>query len=192
MSTPLPRPMLYLDVDGPLNPYAAKPHRRPEGYATFRMKPEGWIARHPGQPPGAVKPLRVWLNADHGPRLLALSEVYELVWATTWGVEANTFVSPVLGLPELPVVEWPAPHDAGDAGADGVFWKTRHLVAHAAGRPFAWVDDELGERDRLFVTVRHAGAALLRYVDPRLGLRSDDFRALEDFGHAWARSGRRP
>jgi hypothetical protein len=95
------------------------------------MKPEGWIARHPGQPPGAVKPLRVWLNADHGPRLLALSEVYELVWATTWGVEANTFVSPVLGLPELPVVEWPAPHDAGDAGADGVFWKTRHLVAHA-------------------------------------------------------------
>lgn len=41
------RPLLYLDVDGPLNPYAAKPHRRPAGYATHRMKPEGWIAQHP-------------------------------------------------------------------------------------------------------------------------------------------------
>lgn len=28
------RPVLYLDVDGPLNPYAAKPERRPESYAT--------------------------------------------------------------------------------------------------------------------------------------------------------------
>src|SRR4029453_12130743 len=25
------RPALLVDVDGPLNPYAAKPHRRPEG-----------------------------------------------------------------------------------------------------------------------------------------------------------------
>ncbi|MEV5315854.1 hypothetical protein [Streptomyces sp. NPDC052610] len=177
----MPRPLLYLDVDGPLNPYAAKPQRRPEGYATHRMKPEGWIAQHPGRPPAAVKPLRVWLNAAHGPRLLELGERYELVWATTWGAEANTFISPVLGLPELPVVAWPVMHDAGP---DGTFWKTRHLVAHAAGRPFAWVDDELGERDEAFVAVRHAGVALLRHVDPRLGLRDDDFAALDAFAES--------
>ncbi|WP_086737411.1 hypothetical protein [Streptomyces glaucescens] len=178
-----PRPLLYLDVDGPLNPYAAQPERRPEGYATYRMKPQGWISRHPGEPPGAVKPLRVWLSAAHGPRLLALAEVYQLVWATTWGAEANTFVSPVLGLSELPVVEWPARHEAGP---EGTFWKTRHLVAHAAGRPFAWVDDELGAPDRAFVAVRHAGPALLRFVDPRLGLRDDDFAALRVFAQACA------
>lgn len=50
------RPLLYLDVDGPLNPYAAKPERRPEGYTTHRMKPEGWLAQHPGLPRPASGP----------------------------------------------------------------------------------------------------------------------------------------
>ncbi|ONK13131.1 hypothetical protein STBA_38930 [Streptomyces sp. MP131-18] len=123
------RPLLYLDVDGPLNPYAAKPERRPEGYTTHRVRPESWIAQHPGKPRVYIKPLRIWLNPSHGRQLLQLAEVYDLIWATTWGDEANTFISPVLGLPELPVVDWPTMHDAGP---DGTFWKTRHLVAHAA------------------------------------------------------------
>lgn len=33
----LVRPVLLLDVDGLLNPYAAKPHRRPEGYQAHRL-----------------------------------------------------------------------------------------------------------------------------------------------------------
>lgn len=33
-------PLLFLDVDGPLNPYAAKPEKRPEGYTTLRVKQE--------------------------------------------------------------------------------------------------------------------------------------------------------
>jgi hypothetical protein len=31
------RPLLFLDVDGPLNPYAAQPERRPDGYVTLRV-----------------------------------------------------------------------------------------------------------------------------------------------------------
>ncbi|MDQ0932254.1 hypothetical protein QFZ49_002184 [Streptomyces turgidiscabies] len=31
------RPLLFLDVDGPLNPYAAKPEKRPDGYTTLRV-----------------------------------------------------------------------------------------------------------------------------------------------------------
>jgi hypothetical protein len=176
---PVRRPLLYLDVDGPLNPYAAKPERRPEGYSTHRMKPEGWIAQHPGKPRAFVRPLRVWLNPDHGRRLRDLSELYDLVWATTWGREANTFIAPVLGLPELPVVDWPTLHDAGP---DGTFWKTRHLVAHAGGRPFAWIDDDLAETDRTYVARNHEAPALLHHVDARLGLRDDDFTALDAFG----------
>lgn len=173
------RPLLYLDVDGPLNPYAAKPERRPVGYTTHRMKPEGWIAQHPGEPRAYVKPLRVWLNPDHGRRLLELGEVFDLVWATTWGPEANTFISPVLGLPELPVVDWTS--ESGEA-ASGVFWKTPHLVAYAAGRPFAWADDELDAADRDFVAAHHQARTLLLHVDPRLGLREPDFVALAEFG----------
>ncbi|MDH6489940.1 HAD domain-containing protein [Streptomyces sp. SAI-127] len=172
------RPFLYLDVDGPLNPYAAKPHRRPEGYTTHRMKPEGWLAQHPGLPPSRVRPLRVWLNPSHGQALLKLTDRYDLVWATTWREEANTFIAPVLGLPPLPVVDWPttlAP------GPNGTFWKTRHLVNHAEGRPFVWLDDELDDRDRDFVAAYHDGPALLHWVDPRAGLRERDFEVVADF-----------
>lgn len=187
------RPLLYLDVDGPLNPYAAKPERRPAGYATHRMKPQGWLDQHPGEPAAYVKPLRVWLNEEHGRRLLELGRLYDLVWATTWGAEANTYIGPVLGLPELPVVEWPG--EAERPGADGtswpagLFWKTPHLVEHAAGRPFAWVDDELTAVDRAFVTERHDTHALLHRVDPRLGLREPDFTTLAGFARTAARHG---
>ena len=172
------RPLLYLDVDGPLNPYAAKPHRRPEGYTTHRMKPEGWLAQHPGLPPSRVRPLRVWLNPSHGQALLKLTDRYDLIWATTWREEANTFIAPVLGLPPLPVVDWPttlAP------GPNGTFWKTRHLVNHAEGRPFVWLDDELDDRDRDFVAAHHDGPALLHWVDPRVGLPERDFEVVADF-----------
>jgi hypothetical protein len=37
------RPMLLIDVDGPLNPYAAKPTRRPHGYTTHRLSPPTWL-----------------------------------------------------------------------------------------------------------------------------------------------------
>jgi hypothetical protein len=164
------RPLLLLDVDGPLNPYAAKASRRPEGYETHRMRPFGWD--QPWQ-----KPLRVWLNPAHGSYLTALP--YDLVWATTWAAEANEWIAPHVGLPELPVVDWPLPHVRRE---DGTYWKTHDLVRYAAGRPFAWVDDEIGETDREYVTAHHAGPALLHYVHPAKGLLEDDFHAL----HVWA------
>lgn len=87
------RPVLLVDVDGPLNPYAAKPHRRPEGYQTHRLLTPRWEAAERrrltewGLPNKPVKPLRVWLSPDHGPALEALP--FDLVWATTWEEEAN-------------------------------------------------------------------------------------------------------
>lgn len=169
------KPLLFVDVDGVLNPYAANPLRRPIGYATHRMNPldqhgATWVSQY-------GKPLRVWLNPSHGSYLLALP--YELVWATTWAAEANIWIAPHVGLPELPVVDWPEVHAVRD---DGTYFKTHDLVRYAAGRPFAWVDDEIGPADREYVTRHHAGAALLHHVNPRLGLLDDDFHEL----HVWA------
>jgi len=164
------KPLLFLDVDGPLNPYAAKPSRRPEGYETHRMRPSGWDL--PWQ-----KPLRVWLNPDHGSYLLGLP--FDLVWATTWAAEANEWIAPHIGLPELPFVDWPEKHAKRD---DGTYFKTHDLVAYAAGRPFAWVDDEIGDADREYVARVHAGPALLHHVNPAKGLLDDDFHQL----HVWA------
>ncbi|MEU4596351.1 HAD domain-containing protein [Nocardia sp. NPDC023988] len=175
------RPLLYLDVDGPLNPYRAKPEQRPRGYETHRLLPQSWIARHRDIPVRRVKPLRVWLNPSHGRTLTELAEDFELWWATTWEHDANTHIAPVLGLPELPVVEWKSP---GCQGPEGTFWKTAELVEHAAGRPFAWVDDDITTPDRRYINARHAAPALLRFVHPAAGLVEDDFTALA----SWART----
>ncbi|MEU1870105.1 hypothetical protein [Streptomyces sp. NPDC019793] len=110
------RPLLFLDVDGPLNPYAAKPHKRPVG--------------------------------------------------SPWTTGVTTHTAPLQDRP------------------DGVHWKTAHLVEYAHGRPFAWVDDEQGDRDRAYVAAHHRAPGLLHHVNPRIGLRDDDFRALADFARS--------
>ncbi|MBD0674656.1 HAD domain-containing protein [Streptomyces sp. CBMA156] len=170
------RPLLLLDVDGPLNPYAAPKTRRPDGYRTHRLLPESWVARHAPLPRERVKPLRVWLNPSHGEELLALP--YELVWASTWMDEANTFIAPPLGLPELPYIRWT---EEFREDPDGLHWKTRDVVAWAAGRPFVWVDDELGPQDIEWIEANHPAPALALWVDPRIGLRELHFEALREW-----------
>lgn len=180
------KPILFLDVDGPLNPYAAKPHRRPEGYSTHRFNPlteDGvtrWTVHH-------KHPLRVWLNPSHGPSLLGLG--FDLVWATTWEAEANDWIGPHIGLPELPWVAFdrrPSPLPGmpdrtvldTSPGPGGTYFKTAQLVRWADGRPFVWVDDEITLTDAEWIaqeTLMRSDACL---VSPRTGLTEPDFRRL--------------
>jgi hypothetical protein len=44
------------------------------------------------------------------------------------------------------------------------------------------VDDEITRADRDWVTAHHAGPALLNRIDPRRGLREEDFAALGTWG----------
>ncbi|MFQ6198415.1 hypothetical protein [Streptomyces sp. NPDC000405] len=174
------RPLLFLDVDGPLNPYAAKPEKRPHGYTTLRVPQDGGAHEEGRVLSSRQRPLRLWLNPEHGRFLLRLG--LELCWATTWMDDANRWIAPVLGLPELPFV------DFGDAllreRPDGVHWKTGPLVDYANGRPFAWVDDEQSELDHTYVTAHHRGPGLLHHVNPRIGLQENDFRTLADFARS--------
>lgn len=163
-----------LDVDGPLNPFLAS-HDDLPGYSEHSMKPASWIAQHDA-PAALVAPLTVWLSPGHGPALLELA--YDLVWATTWVEDANEWIAPVLGLPELPWVSWPQPRPAGSL----LHWKTRTILEYAAGRPFAWVDDEIRLWDRQWVEERYPAHALLHPVDAARGLCDEDFRVL----HEWA------
>lgn len=152
------RPLLFLDVDGPLIPFGA-PHPPP-----------------PTAPADHGNPLLARLDPILGARLLALG--CSLVWATTWMEEANEVVAPRLGLPRLPVLDLP---EADGPGLRGLHWKTRPLVEWAGGRPFVWVDDEIGAVDRQWVAAAHPGPALLHRVDPARGLQDADFRALGDW-----------
>ncbi|WP_439678927.1 HAD domain-containing protein [Embleya sp. MST-111070] len=163
------RPLLFLDVDGPLIPFGASAEQYPDGYPTYRFVPH--------VPDAFANPLLARVDPAHGARLAALG--CDVVWATTWMHEANECVSPRLGLPRLPVVVWPEPA-AVDAHADraGLHWKTRALVAWAAGRPFVWVDDEIGDGDRAWVEAHHPAPALLHRVDAVHGLTAADYAAL--------------
>ncbi|MEV5754543.1 HAD domain-containing protein [Actinoallomurus sp. NPDC052308] len=160
MTDVIGRPLLFLDVDGPLIPFGVRPGREPAGQAGF----------DPPEP--ATNPLLARLDPDHGRRLSALP--CDLVWATTWMEDANDEIAPRLGLPQLPVLVWP--DSAEDDEYDrGLHWKTRGLVEWAAGRSFVWVDDEITDADRAWVSANHRGRALLHYVDHRLGLTGEDF-----------------
>ncbi|WP_171164574.1 HAD domain-containing protein [Streptomyces sp. I05A-00742] len=168
-------PLLFLDVDGPLIPFGATPQQLPNGYPTYRTPRIG----RDRQAAADGNPLITRIDPALGPRLAALP--CTLVWATTWMSDANECVAPWLGLPDLPVVPWPEPSESDEVDAyerGGLHWKTRVLVAWADGRPFAWVDDEIGEADRAWVAAHHSGRALLHRVDPRRGLGDGDFAVL--------------
>lgn len=147
------RPLLFLDVDGPLIPFGVAA----EQYPAHAGCPEPLDAD--------ANPLLARLDPGHGPRLAALP--CEVVWATTWMADANECIAPRIGLPQLPVVVWPEPSDIDEQDErNGLHWKTRTLVEWAAGRPFVWVDDEITDTDRAWVAAHHPANALLHRVDP--------------------------
>ncbi|MEU6419689.1 HAD domain-containing protein [Streptomyces spiralis] len=165
MTSAAERPVLFLDVDGPLIPFGSS--------SSSLQAP----ASGPEVAVDQGNPLLGRLAPDLGLRLTALG--CDLVWASTWMEEANEAVAPRIGLPRLPVVAWP---DAcADGSPRGLHWKTRHLVESANGRPFIWVDDEISSIDRLWVAAQHPGPSLLHRVDPTKGLEDADFSVLADW-----------
>ena len=70
----------------------------------------------------------------------------------------------------------------------GLHWKTRHLVRWAAGRAFAWVDDEITSTDRDWAAAHHPGQALLHHVDPAAGITDADYLILDQWLQStWSR-----
>ncbi|MDT0341210.1 HAD domain-containing protein [Streptomyces litchfieldiae] len=166
-------PLLFLDVDGTLLPYGGG--RLPPAVAEWA----DW--QHMSNPQLAK------LDPAHGPRLLALP--CALMWATAWMHDANEVIAPLLGLPELPVCDLPEAPEEDPAGA--LHWKTRALVETAAGRPFIWVDDEITDLDRAWVSAHHRGPALLHRVESHLGLIEADFALLDDWLRTMSNAGGR-
>ncbi len=154
------RPWLLLDVDGPLNPYAApwfRSSRPAEGFTFHDLTIE----------PG--RSYRVALNSEHGRWLRDAAAVADLAWATTWQEAANRLIAPALGLPQdLPVVRLLGPF----VGSPDYGWKTDQVARWVGDRPFVWLDDEITERTRArLAATGGVGPHLARHVAPDVGLR---------------------
>jgi hypothetical protein len=165
------KPIMLLDVDGPLNPYAAKPTRRPEGFETHRTYPRGWETG---------KGLRVWLNPSHGPKLMDCG--YDIVWCTAWEDEANEWIGPHIGLPELPAIEW-GPHET--YLDKKLHWKTHQIATYMQenhpGVPFIWVDDEATKKDEEYLETKLDIPLKVCIIDPKTGLEDKDFDKMTEW-----------
>jgi hypothetical protein len=152
------RPLLLMDVDGVLNPFAAP--ACPEGFAEFDI------------PGGDGEPTR--LCRAHGGWLRELARRYELVWATGWGADANAYLSPLLGLPNLPLVTFPpVPFEPRE--------KVPAIAAYVGERrPVAWVDDALVPEAHAWAAAR-AAPTLLLGTDPSRGLGRETVERLADW-----------
>jgi HAD domain in Swiss Army Knife RNA repair proteins len=138
-------PLFLLDVDGVLNPFAAP--ACPDGYSEHAL--------FPGEDP-------VRLCAAHGVWLRELATRFEIVWATAWGAEANRLLSPVLGLPSLPVIGFPPiPFHPGE--------KLPPIIRYAGNRPLAWIDDAIQPAAHAWAGQRGIPTLLID-IDPTVGL----------------------
>lgn len=162
--------ILLLDVDGPLNPWSAR-KGLPEGFTEHETSPEGWDPN---------LGLTVRLRASDGPRLMATG--CELIWATAWEDEANIWIGPNIGLPELPFIPW---EDRNPWNIERLHWKTKKLVAwmdmNRPGIPFKWIDDEVTRRDRDWVEETCAPGSGIMLVSPKFGLEEGHFETIEEW-----------
>lgn len=125
-------PILYLDVDGVLNPDG----KRQDGRAWDDLKKHRIVIPYSDVQGGKYN---VWLSPSMGAALAALP--VELRYLTSWGKWAPVAIGPHIGLPSgMPVVgdylrtfDDPKPP-----------WKADAVKAQVAveRRPFIWIDDE--------------------------------------------------
>lgn len=167
------RPLLLLDIDGPLNPMRASwfSERVPApGYEFHELTPAGGVT------------YRVALSPRHGQRLRELArESFELVWATTWLEDANELVAPLLDLPnDLPVI----PLDRPPIPRGKRSWKAEQISDWVGGRPFVWFDDEINRATRDWLASVRLTDHLAYRVEPHIGLIDADFEAFEHFAQS--------
>ena len=98
----------------------------------------------------------------HGDWLRELCGHFAMAWASSWEDDANVYLSPYFGLPELPFVVFPQTPFAPSA-------KVPAVDAFVGQRPVAWVDDIVTVEARDWAREREAQTLLVE-IDPAVGL----------------------
>lgn len=147
-------PLLVVDIDGVLNPYAAE--TCPDGFVEVALFPDG-------------EPVRVC--ALHAEWLHELSSYFDLVWGSSWSEADRRLLLSVLDLPVFQgAVTLPA-------GRFDPRQKVPAVAALAGGRPAAWIDDLLTAEAWEWAR-RRPVPTLLVPIDPSVGLTREVVDAL--------------
>jgi hypothetical protein len=117
------RPLLAIDVDGVISLFG------------FDEPPPGDVARFE-----LIDGMVHCISLAAGERLRMLGDHYDRIWATGWEEKANDYMPNVLGMPELPVLNF-----KGAARFGSAHWKLAPLDKYSEGRPVAWIDDSFDE-----------------------------------------------
>jgi hypothetical protein len=157
------KPLLFVDIDGVISLFGFPSDTRPAGT---------WVN---------VDGVLHLLSATASGHLLALAQVYDLVWASGWEEKANEHLPLTLSLPgPLPFLTFPPRQQ--QPGPHG-HWKLDTVEAYAGGRPLAWIDDDHGDACATWARAREA-PTLLVSTDPATGLTDAHMARLT----AWARA----
>jgi hypothetical protein len=151
-------PVLFVDIDGVISLWGFDSNSLPPG--TFQL----------------VDGVLHFLSAGAGNHLLALSERFELVWASGWEEKANDHLPHVLAVPrELPFLSF-------DRNLGRGHWKLDAIDTYAGPRrPVAWIDDAHDDACRAWAA-RRGAPTLLVATAPAIGLTGDHVARLL----AWA------
>ena len=157
------RPIVLLDLDGVLNPFAAP--ACPDGYREHDF--------FEGEQPDRY-------CVAHGRWIEDLAAVAGVWWATGWGPHANERYLPMLGVRPLPVVHFPAPVPFDPE------LKVPAVDAAVGDRPVAWLDDNHTPAGRTWAAARAAPTVLVD-IDPAIGWTRGDVDRVLDWARAAAR-----
>jgi hypothetical protein len=140
-------PLLLVDFDGVLNPFAAS--ACPPGFTEYGLD------EFPGDEP-------VRLNPAHGRWLAGLAPQYEMVWASACPQDLNLYCERLIQLSPMERVPMPLPPFDPDQ-------KVEAVDGFVGDRAVAWLDDAFGGSACHWARERHAPTLLVR-VDPATGL----------------------
>jgi hypothetical protein len=151
------RPLLFVDIDGVLNPYQGP---CPDGFSEQRLFSDD------------DEPVRVCPR--HSEWLHELAQLYDLMWGSSWSEEERAMLAGVLDLPYFHgAVELPR-------GQFDPALKVPAIERAAGSRSLAWIDDLLTPEAWTWATARPAPTLLIP-IDPAVGLTHQHVHRLIDW-----------
>jgi hypothetical protein len=149
------KPLLMVDIDGVVSLFGFAGHPPADG--SFHQ----------------IDGIPHFLSSSAAAHLLALSRIFELVWASGWEEKANEHLPRLLGLPAaLPFLRFTRSPSSTQA-----HWKLESIDAYAAQRPLAWIDDSFNPACHAWAEARPA-PTLLVSTAPEHGLTAREARLL--------------